>query len=89
MTSVCRICFIRSDTLPGLMSCGPTYSAKVANSLNLRRIGEEAGEEMEALHEAGQQIDERLAVFPIGDLRLKARPQGVHLELHLRIRPAR
>ena len=69
------------------MSCGPTYSAKVANSLNLRRVGEEAGEKMKALHEPGEQIDECFAVFRIGELRLKARPQGVDLKLHLRIRP--
>ena len=31
--------------------------------LDLRRIGEEASQEMEALHEPGEQINERLTVF--------------------------
>ncbi len=57
--------------------------------LDLRRIGEEAGEEVEALHEAGEQINERLALLQVGELRLKAGPQRVDQELHLGIRAGR
>ena len=39
--------------------------------LQLRRIGEEAGEEVECLHKAGEQIDERLALLCVRNLRVK------------------
>ena len=54
---------------------------------NLCRVGEEAGEEMEALDEPGQQIDVRLAFLQVGDSALKPRPQRVDGILDLRIRP--
>ena len=53
--------------------------------LDLGRVGEEAGQEMEALHEPGEQIDERLALFQVRNLRLKAGAQRVDEELHLRV----
>jgi hypothetical protein len=42
--------------------------------LNRWRVGEKAIEKMEAFHEAGWQSNEGFALFPSGELRLKARP---------------
>ena len=48
--------------------------------------GEETGEEVKALHETGEQINELLARFLAGELCLKARPQRIDRVLHLGIR---
>ena len=47
MTSVWRICFIRSDTLPSLDKLRADVFGEGGELLQLRRIGEEAGQEME------------------------------------------
>ena len=69
----------------GLDELGADVFGKRGKFLDLRREGEEAGEEVKALHEAGEQIDKRLARLQVGNLCRKRVRSACDRELHLGI----